>query len=137
MNLRRLWLTRNHDGGTLMPVTVAVNPPDTVVHAGSTGMAQTQLDVCKTPAPPAPPIPIPYPNIAMSSDTADGSSTVKMDGNMIMIKGANLKTSTGDEAGALNGVVSSKIKGKAEFVNYSFDVKADGKNVCRLADPTQ
>jgi hypothetical protein len=35
------------------------------------------------------------------------------------------------------GVVSNKIKGKAEFVNYSFDVKIEGKNVCRLLDPMQ
>jgi hypothetical protein len=56
---------------------------------------------------------------------------------MIMIKGANMMMSTGDEAGAALGVVSNKIKGKAEFVNYSFDVKVDGGNVCRLADPTQ
>jgi hypothetical protein len=70
----------------------------------------------------------------MSSDTADGSSTVKMDGNPIMLKGSNFKTSTGDEAGSAGGVVSSCTKGKAEFTNYSFDVKADGKNVPRLGD---
>lgn len=119
-----------------MPVTIEVNKMS-VSHKGSTGISTAFPDVCKTPAPPAPPIPIPYPNIAMSSDTSDGSSTVKMDGNMIMIKGANMMISTGDEAGALLGVVSNKIKGKAEFVNYSFDVKVDGQNVCRLADPTQ
>src|SRR5437762_6378507 len=116
------WRRLQHSGEPTMPVTIEVNKMS-VSHKGSSGISTAFPDVCKTPAPPAPPIPIPYPNIAMSSDTADGSSTVKMDGNMIMIKGANLKTSTGDEAGALNGVVSSKIKGKAEFVNYSFDVK--------------
>ena len=31
-------------------------------------------------------------------------------------------------------MASSKIKGKAEFVNYSFDVKVEGKNVPRLGD---
>jgi len=118
-----------------MPVTVTVNTPDTVVHAGSTGMAQTQLDVCKTPAPPAPPIPIPYPNIAMSSDTADGSSTVKCDGNPIMLKTSNFKMSTGDEAGSIGGVKSNVIKGQADPVNYSFDVKVEGKNVFRRSDP--
>ena len=35
--------------------------------------------------------------------------------------------STGDEAGSAGGVVSSKIKGKAEFVLFSFDVKFEGK----------
>jgi hypothetical protein len=82
-------------------------------------------------------VPIPYPNVAMSADTFQGSKTVKMDGNEIMLKGANMKMSTGDEPGSAMGVVSNKIKGKAEFVNYSFDVKIDGKNVCRLSDPTK
>jgi len=93
-------------------------------------------DVCKTPTP-AGPVPIPYPNIAQSSDTADGSSTVKIDGNPIMLKSSNLKMSTGDEAGSAMGVVSNKIKGKAVPINGSFDVKVDGKNVFRLTDPMQ
>lgn len=42
--------------------------------------------------------------------------------------------STGDEAGTLFGVVSNKVKGKAEFVNFSFDVKFEGKNVARAFD---
>ncbi len=32
-------------------------------------------------------------------------------------------------------MVSHVIKGKAKFINYSFDVFADGENVCRLTDP--
>jgi hypothetical protein len=43
--------------------------------------------------------------------------------------------STGDEAGSVGGVVSGKIKGECEFMLYSFDVKFEGKNVCRLGDP--
>ncbi len=118
-----------------MPVTINVNMM-TVSHKGSMGTSIAFPDVCKTPSP-AGPIPIPYPNVAMSSDTTSGSKTVKMDGNEIMLKGANMKMSTGDEAGVAMGVMSNKIKGKAEFLNYSFDVKVDGQNVCRLADPTQ
>ena len=118
-----------------MGLTVIVNML-TVVHKGSNGMSISFPDVCKTPTP-AGPVPIPYPNIAKSSDVMSGSSTVKMDGGMIMNKSSNMMMSTGDEAGAAMGVVSNKIKGKAEFVNYSFDVKVDGKNVCRLTDPAQ
>ena len=118
-----------------MGLTVIVNML-TVVHKGSNGMSISFPDVCKTPTP-AGPVPIPYPNIAKSSDVMSGSSTVKMDGGMIMNKGSNMMMSTGDEAGAAMGVVSNRIKGKAEFVNYSFDVKVDGKNVCRLTDPAQ
>jgi hypothetical protein len=32
------------------------------------------------------------------------------------------------------GIASNKIKGKAEFVNYSFDVKFEGKGVARALD---
>jgi hypothetical protein len=105
-----------------------------VVHAGSNGITSAFPDVCKTPAPPAPPIPIPYPNIAKSSDTAQGASTVKCDGNPVCVKDSNFMVSTGDEAGSLLGVASNKIKGKAEFVNFSFDTKFEGKNVPRAMD---
>jgi hypothetical protein len=115
-----------------MPATVIVNMM-TVVHKGSNGINMAFPDVCKTPSP-AGPIPIPYPNIAMSTDTDKGSSTVKMDGNPIMIKSSNYRMSTGDEAGAAQGVMSNKIKGKAYPKMYSFDVKADGENVFRLLD---
>lgn len=117
-----------------MPATVSVNMR-TVVHASSSGICMGFPDVCKTPAPPSPsPIPIPYPNIAKSSDTAQGSTTVKCDGNPIMLEGSNFATSTGDEAGNLGGMMSNTFKGKAEFQMFSFDVKIDGKKVPRLLD---
>ena len=116
-----------------MPSTVGVNMLS-VVHKSSTGTTIAFPDVCKTPSPGGP-IPIPYPNIAMSSDTAKGSKKVKMDGNPICTKDSNFKMSTGDEAGSAGGgVVSNKIKGKAEFVMFSFDVKVEGKNVARAFD---
>jgi Domain of unknown function (DUF4150) len=117
-----------------MGVTVGVNNLS-VVHAASSGTTIAFPDVCKTPAPPAPPIPIPYPNTAQSSDTAQGATTVKCDGNPTCVKDSNFMVSTGDEAGSLLGVASNKIKGKAEFVNVSFDVKFEGKGVARAFDP--
>ncbi len=116
-----------------MPVTVGVNFLS-IVNADSNGVTIAFPDVCKTPAPPAPPIPIPYPNIAMSSDTAQGTKKVKADGKPICVKDSNFKMSTGDEPGSIGGVASSKIKGKAEFVNFSFDVQFEGKNVPRSFD---
>jgi hypothetical protein len=116
-----------------MGVTVGVNNLS-VVHKDSGGITIAFPDVCKTPSP-AGPIPIPYPNIAKSSDTAEGSKKVKCDGNPICLKDSNFSMSTGDEAGSAGGgVVSNKIKGKAEFVNFSFDVKVEGKNVARAFD---
>jgi hypothetical protein len=105
-----------------------------IVHKGSGGMNATFPDVCKTPAAPSP-IPIPYPNIGKSSDTSDGPGTVKTDGEMPMVKGAKYSRSSGDEAGTVGGVVSGVNMGECEFMMYSFDVKFEGKNVCRLGDP--
>jgi hypothetical protein len=116
-----------------MPVTVGVNDMS-VVHSSSSGITSAFPDVCKTPSPGGP-IPIPYPNVAKSGDTAKGTKQVKCDGNPICTKDSNFSTSTGDEPGtAGGGVVSNKTKGKAEFVNFSFDVKAEGKNVARAMD---
>lgn len=116
-----------------MGVTVGVNNLS-VVHADSGGVTIAFPDVCKTPSP-AGPIPIPYPNIAKSSDTAKGTSKVKCDGNPVCVKDSNFSMSTGDEAGSAGGgVASNKIKGKAEFINFSFDVKFEGKNVARAFD---
>ncbi len=116
-----------------MGVTVGANFLS-LVHKSSGGVSPSFPDVCKTPAPPAGPIPIPYPNIAQSSDTDKGSKKVKADGKPVALKDSNFKTSTGDEAGSAGGIVSSKTKGKAEFVNYSFDVMVEGKNVARALD---
>lgn len=116
-----------------MPVTVGVNFLS-VVHKGSNGVTMAFPDVCNTPSP-AGPVPIPYPNVAQSSDAAQGAATVKSDGNPTCVKDSNFAMSTGDEAGtAGGGVASGKIKGKAEFINFSFDVKFEGKNVTRALD---
>lgn len=115
-------------------VTVAVNFPETVVHKSSMGMVKTEIDVCKTPTPGGP-VPTPYPNIALSSQTSSGSSTVKCDGNPVMLKDSVYSMSSGDEAGSIGGVKSNVIKGEAKPILYSFDVKIEGRNVFRRSDP--
>jgi hypothetical protein len=106
-----------------------------IVHKGSGGMSMVFPDVCKTPAPPAPPIPIPYPNIGMASDTTGGPSSVTTDGNMPMVKGATYSKSSGDEAGTVGGILANVNRSECEFMLYSFDVKFEGNNVCRMGDP--
>ncbi|GEL70271.1 DUF4150 domain-containing protein [Myxococcus virescens] len=92
-------------------------------------------DVCKTPSPGGP-VPIPYPNIGKSSDASKGPKKVTVNGKMPMVKGAQYKQTAGDEAGtAGGGVMSGSTRGVAEFMLYSFDVKFEGRNVCRLGDP--
>jgi hypothetical protein len=116
-----------------MPQTTFANMRG-IVHKGSNGMSLVFPDVCKTPTP-AGPVPIPYPNLGKSSDTMKGPTSVKTDKQMPMVKGAVYIMSTGDEAGSALGVISNKIKGECEFMMYSFDVKFEGKNVCRMGDP--
>lgn len=104
-----------------------------IAHEGSGGMSMAFPDVCNISTP-AGPIPIPFPNIARASDTSEGPKSVTCDGKMPMVKGAKYSKSMGDEAGSLGGLVSGVNRDVAEFMLYSFDVKFEGKGVCRLGD---
>jgi hypothetical protein len=106
-----------------------------VVHKGSNHFSMATIpDVCKTPTPGGP-VPIPYPNVSLSSSLAKGTSTVKADGgNMIAIKGSEFSMSQGDEPGTAGGVKSSTFKKESAWILYSFDVKIEGKGACRLTD---
>jgi uncharacterized Zn-binding protein involved in type VI secretion len=106
-----------------------------ILHKGH-GMTHTcpVPDVCKTPSPGGP-IPIPYVNVAMDSDIADGAATVQIEGNPVANLGAKIATSTGDEAGSAGGgIMSSKIKGTVTWKMGSLDVKAEGKSVVRFLE---
>lgn len=99
-------------------------------------------DVCMTPpqTPATPPgVPIPYPNTGMASDCTDGSSTVSISGQEVMLKNQSyFKKSTGDEAGSapLKGVVTMQNTGKVYFTMWSMDVMVEGENVVRNLDMT-
>ena len=106
----------------------------TVVHRGSSGIATAFPDVCLTPSPGGP-IPVPYPNVARSSDLVRGSSTVTVDGHPVAVRGSAFGRSTGDEPGTQKGVLSRAQMGEARFQNWSFDVLVEGQPACRLLDP--
>ncbi len=120
-----------------MACTIHVNGrSNSLVHKGSTGIAKSTLpDVCKTPSPGGP-VPIPYPVIvSTSSDLKKGSKKVKFDGgNSAAIKGSEFSRCSGDEPGTAGGVKSSTNMKEATWILYSFDVKIEGKNACRLSD---
>jgi hypothetical protein len=113
-----------------MTLTVIVNDL-TLVHRGSDGKAICSVpDVCKTP--PA----VPYVNTAFSRDLVNGSVTVFADGgNSCALKDSMFLPSYGDEPGVGGGVISGVNKGQAKFINYSMDVKIEGRNAARLTDP--
>ena len=100
----------------------------------STGITTATIpDVCKTPSPGGP-VPLPYPNIANSILISTGTSTVKADKAMAANKGSKFSLSNGDNAGVAGGMKSSTFMKEATWILYSFDVKMDGKNACRLSD---
>ena len=74
-------------------------------------------------------------NVGKSSDTDKGPKKVTTDGQMPMVKGAKYTKTSGDEAGTQKGLISDEQMEEAEFMLYSFDVKFEGKNVCRMGDP--
>jgi hypothetical protein len=116
-----------------LPVTVNANGLS-VIHQTSNGVATATVpDVCKTPSS-AGPIPIPYPNVAMSTDLVSGTTSVTVDGSPAAIQTSKFVKSTGDEAGCAGGVVSSVFAMEATFISFSPTVMFDGKPVCRLTD---
>lgn len=113
--------------------------------AGKAGSGQSPAafpDVCFTPPenPATPPgVPVPYPNTGTESDTTEGSRTVVIHDQEVMLKNKSYyKQSMGDEAGcaAKKGVVSSVNRGKVYFVAWSMDVQFEGANVDRHLDLT-
>lgn len=117
-----------------MPTHITVNSLG-LTHKSSTGMSKATIpDVCKTPSPGGP-IPLPYPNFAMSSTLSGGTTTVFAKGGaMIANKPSQYSMSTGDEPGTVGGVKSSTFKQATDWILYSFDVKMDGENACRHTD---
>ena len=68
-----------------------------ITHKSSQEVASAAVpEVCETPSPGGP-IPIPYPNIAKSSDTSSGSKKVKAGGKEVSTKNSSYTKSRGDE----------------------------------------
>jgi hypothetical protein len=98
-------------------------------------------DVCMSPpSPPAGPIPIPYPNTGMTSDTTDGSRDVKIGNQEVGLKNeSKYKSSKGDQPATNSfgaGVISHKLGGGVKFAAYSMDVKIESSNAPRFMDLT-
>jgi hypothetical protein len=82
------------------------------------------------PPPPAGPIPIPYPNIAKTSDTSKGSKKVKMNAAQAeaMLKGSNYKKSESDEVGTKVEGLTELIQSRNEKGNLTDKDKVSLKN---------
>src|SRR5579864_678090 len=124
-----------------MPTNVFANDREICSKAADGKSMAAFPDVCwSPPPPPIGPVPIPYPNTAYARDLTNGTKTVFICGTEVCKKDVSyLKTSTGDEPATFalpKGIVTHALKGKAYFVTWSMDVKAEGLNVTRHQDLT-
>jgi hypothetical protein len=109
--------------------------------AGSDGKTIAAFpDTCFTPPenPATPPgVPVPYPSFGFSSDTDEGTGTVKISDKTVNIKNQSfLSKTSGTEAGcaAKKGIITSTNTGKEYFQSWSNNVKFDGEPVIRFTD---
>lgn len=113
--------------------------------APTQGIAFAFPDVCRTPAPPGSPVPIPYPNIAQLANatgvTADSGKEVLVGPASlhVLLMGSEVATSSGDEAGTALGVQSNSIQGKCRVTGASGSVVygPQSKGIARFMDSTE
>ncbi len=100
------------------------------------------LDVCKMPAPPAPFVPIPMPNVNKKQKATDGKLKNLKKAQEAHQKAANkvamllnkqnsklskdMKGKKGDEAGTLKGLIAAMNTGQAKLKSVSSKVKVEG-----------
>jgi hypothetical protein len=89
-------------------------------------------DVCLTPAPPAPPIPIPYPNIAMGPTAIPNCPTILIMGAPIHNLATTIPMTNGDNAGVMMGVASGTVMGPSKHLTGAFTVLMNGMPASRL-----
>lgn len=100
------------------------------------GQCFAMPDVCLTPAPPAPPVPIPYPNTGMVNQAKKTATKVKFSGKEVVTKKSEISRSMGDEAGVNKGVVSGMNMGKVAYKKGSSKVKIQGQPCAHLTSMT-
>lgn len=86
-------------------------------------------DVCKVPAPPGPPVPTPFPNSASCSGASGTIKKVLVEKKEVVVESSKIKSSKGDEAGTLKGMVSNTNRDQVQFKKYSSKVYAKNKKI--------
>ena len=95
-------------------------------------------DVCKTPAPPAPFVPIPYPNIAIGPTVVPPTASLKV----LLTAGpahnlmSTIPMSNGDQPGVLLGMISQLIMGPSRHMMGSTNVLYGGSPATKMTMPT-
>ena len=93
-------------------------------------------DVCLTPAPPAPPVPMPYPNIGAGPMGSPPATKILFMCAPAHNMGTTVKPTQGDELGVAMGVASGTDKGPARHVTAAFTVLLLGQPATRLTSVT-
>jgi hypothetical protein len=93
-------------------------------------------DVCLTPAPPAPPVPMPYPNVATGPMGAPPATKILFMCAPAHNTGTTIKPTQGDELGVSTGVASGTVKGPSRHVTAAFTVLLLGQPATRLTSVT-
>ena len=91
-------------------------------------------DVCKTPAPPGPPMPMPYTNTASPAMANPVVRTILIGGSPTLAKNAKIAMSNGDSAGVAGGMVSGSFMQEVCFTSGSDKVTLAGKPAVRYLD---
>jgi len=90
------------------------------------GMCIAVPDVCLVPPVG---IPTPFVNLAMCRDAQATSARVLASNKEVITEASTIPMSTGNEAGAMGGIISGVIKGPCSFKTKSSRVLAEGKGV--------
>ncbi|MEJ2043358.1 MAG: DUF4150 domain-containing protein [Reinekea sp.] len=104
----------------------------TAVHKDSGGVLST-VDVCLTRIGNSV-VPIPYPNVAKSTDADKTAGSVFINGNPACTKDSIFAKSKGDEPGNKKGVKSGTKGAEASFVTASSNVFIEGVAAVRAMD---
>jgi hypothetical protein len=116
-----------------MPL-LSANKLVAAVASGHTSVSMGPNDMCKTPTPGGP-VPMPYPNVALSATMGPGYTTKTLvTGTPMWTKNGKSALSNGDQPGVALGVMSNKIMGMCEITMASSDVEAEGGGVVRTLD---
>jgi hypothetical protein len=89
-------------------------------------------DVCLTPAPPGPPVPVPYPNIANGMMAIPNCPKVLLMGMPMHNLDTIIPMTNGDEAGVGTGVASGTVMGKSRHILGAFTARIEGMPMTRL-----
>lgn len=95
-------------------------------------------DVCQVPAPPGPPVPTPFPNVAMLNQASSStcSDRVRIGNRKTCTVRTEVPRTSGDEAGTAKGVMSGTQMDKMVFRQGVPRVQVEGHDIAVHLRPT-